>query len=72
VGVLLDKVGLGNKVVQVFLFDLGCVQTQMMGMMFHGQFAMSWTTILGTMIVVLWENIECCIEAVAHDFQVRT
>jgi hypothetical protein len=41
VGVLLDKVGLGNKVVQVFLFDQGCLQMQTMGMLFRGQFAMS-------------------------------
>jgi hypothetical protein len=41
VGVLRDKVGLGNKVVQGYLYALDFVQTQMMGMMLHVQFAMS-------------------------------
>jgi hypothetical protein len=68
VGVLLDKVDLGSSVVRVYLYSLNYVQTQTMGMMFHVQFAMNLTAILGTKIVVLWENIECCIAAVAQHF----
>jgi hypothetical protein len=41
VGVLLDKMGMGNKVVQGYLYALDSVQTQTMGMMFHVLFSMS-------------------------------